>query len=815
MSRTGPEPGRPAVPSLTHPTPRLGQAMCDAAWPPRGVRQALAASGLAAAIVVAIAPQVRAQPNIQPDMLGASPMDSLRDRTPAPAAPAGSAPAPASGNALQSLGRSTAAPVDRNAPVTFTADEVEYDRETGVVTARGHVEAWQGERVLRADEFTYNRNTGVATARGNVQLLEPDGQVMFADEAELKDEFKNGVLREVRALLAANVRIAANGARRTDGTINELSRVVYSSCNLCVNNPLAPPQWQVQARVATQDKNLQRITYRDAMLQVHGVPVFYTPYLSHPDPSAPRASGFLFPQLGQTRYLNAFAMIPYYWVINGNSDLTITPLFSTRQYPFLLGEYRNRLNYGEISGSFSLGGLGSANTPEKRELAGHIFVKGSFTLDEHWRAGFDINRATSDKYLQTIRTYSRPVYASTIYAEGFWDTEQYARIDARGYQSTLINYNNSQLPYVLPNVFYERAPKETVGGGYLTMDAGLLSIFREVGSHTQRVATQMRWTRQDFDSLGGLWTFRLQGNANGYWAGGQDQAPINLPAANGWHDVGNIRAAADWRMPFVRYTEDWGHQVIEPRVQVVTGPRMGRQTWLPNEDSIDFEFTDANLFSLNRFTGRDRMEGDSRVDAALRGAWTFPNGGQVEGIVGRSYTLIDDHSVSTVYPNNGLERPWSDWVARLRLSPVPWFETIGRVRLDSTRPTERRMVDSVALLHLGPVTLSAGYFYSLPLPYLLETATSPGTREEVSLGGSARIGGNWRVNASVKYDLKLGRFALIQGGAGYEDECLIIEGRFVKRFNQDLTTFQDYPINTVVLVHIGLKTLGDYFFRAL
>ena len=39
--------------------------------------------------------------------------------------------------------RAEAEPGGANAPVTFTADEVEYDRESGVVTARGRVEAWQ------------------------------------------------------------------------------------------------------------------------------------------------------------------------------------------------------------------------------------------------------------------------------------------------------------------------------------------------------------------------------------------------------------------------------------------------------------------------------------------------------------------------------------------------------------------------------------------------------------------------------------------------------------------------------------------------
>ncbi|MFC7541179.1 hypothetical protein ACFQU2_19265 [Siccirubricoccus deserti] len=49
---------------------------------------------------------------------------------------------------------------DPNAPVTFTADEVEYDRDRGLVIARGRVEAWQGERLLRADESPMTATPG-------------------------------------------------------------------------------------------------------------------------------------------------------------------------------------------------------------------------------------------------------------------------------------------------------------------------------------------------------------------------------------------------------------------------------------------------------------------------------------------------------------------------------------------------------------------------------------------------------------------------------------------------------------------------------
>ena len=695
-----------------------------------------------------------------------------------------------------------------DAPVTFTADEVEYDRERGIVTARGRVEAWQGERFLRADEFTYDRNTGVATARGNVQLLEPDGQVVFADHVELKDQFRDGVLHGLRALLAGNARLAAAGARRTGGTVSELARVVYSSCDLCPTDPTAPPLWQVQARRAAQDKDRQRITYRDAQVRLFGVPVLYTPYLSHPDPSAPRASGFLFPTLGITRFLGTFVETPYFWAIDPTSDLTIRPIFSTRQYPNLGLEYRKLFNFGEITANASVGGFSGKDTNEEG-LAGHIFAKGRFTVDENWRAGFDLNRATSELYLRTFRYEYRRVLTSQAYAEGFWGTEGYARADARAYQGLRSIDDTRLIPFVLPNLFYEQAPRERVLGGWLTMDAGLLGIYRGVGSESQRLATRLRWERPEIGPIGDIWTFRLQTEASGYHARGQQEPPTFLPDANGTQAVGNARLAVDWRLPLVRSAGAFGTQTIEPRLQFVTGPNTGRQRDVPNEDSIDFEFTDANLFALNRFTGRDRQEGGTRLDAGFRGAWDFPNGGQVEGLVGRSFSLTDPHW--NPFPNSGLERRASDWVARMRVAPVPWFDVLGRVRLDGERPSEVTFADTVASLSLGPVTFSAGYLQAPPVPYLIPTRT----REEVGLGVSARVGQYWRVAVSGKYDLKLDRPAVIQGVAGYEDECFILETRFMKRFAENPVTQNLYPANTVILFRIGFKTLGQYSFRAI
>jgi LPS-assembly protein len=699
--------------------------------------------------------------------------------------------------------------IDPNAPVTFTADQVEYDSQRGVVTARGRVEAWQGERFLRADEFTYDRNTGVATARGNVSLLEPDGQVVFADEVELKDQFKEGVLEGVSALLASNARVVATGARRTGGIVNELARVVYSACDLCPEDPTRPPLWQVQARRAIQDKESQRITYRDAQVRFFGIPVFFTPYLSHPDPSAPRASGFLFPTLGITRFLGPFAEIPYYWAIDQTQDLTIAPVLSTRQYPNLGLEYRKRFNFGEVSANASVGYFGDNDTQGEEGLAGHIFARGRFALDENWRAGVDLNRASSELYLRTFRYEYRRVLTSQAFVEGFWGTERYARLDSRVYQSLRDTDDTAQVPFVLPNLYFEQAPRQRVLGGYMTVDAGMLGIYRTIGSQSQRLATRVRWERPEIGPIGDVWTFRLQGDAIGYNAAGQQEPPTNLPNANGTNAVGNIRFGVDWRLPLVRSAGEWGQQLIEPRVQLVTGPATGTQSDIPNEDSVDFEFTDANLFELNRFTGRDRQEGGSRVDAAIRAAWNFPNGGQVESLVGRSFAFSDTRW--NPYPESGLQNRGSDYVARARVAPVPWFDVTGRVRTDGQQPLVLTFSDAVATLSLGPVGLSAGYFSTPAYPYL----TPVQARREVGFGAFARIGEHWRVGVSGKYSLELGELSVLQAAAGYEDECFILESRFMKRFAVNPATDTQYPSNTIVLFRIAFKTLGAYSFRAI
>ena len=149
-------------------------------------------------------------------------------------------------------------------------------------------------------------------AEGNVALADPSGDTLFADRVVLTGDLRAGVAEQLRARLADDSLIAAAGGRRTGGVRTEFERAVYSPCPLCPNSD-RPPLWQITARKVTHDQETHDVTYRDAFFELAGVPIFYTPYFTHPDPSVKRRSGFLAPSFGNSGELGLSVQPIYYF----------------------------------------------------------------------------------------------------------------------------------------------------------------------------------------------------------------------------------------------------------------------------------------------------------------------------------------------------------------------------------------------------------------------------------------------------------------------------------------------------------------------
>ena len=700
---------------------------------------------------------------------------------------------------------------DRNAPVTFTADSVEYDRENALVIATGHVEAWQNDTVMRADKITFDRNTGVMAAKGNVALLQPDGQVVFADYAELTQDMKNGVLRDMRALLAENGKLAANGARRTGGELNELSRVVYSTCNLCAKNPSAPPLWQIRALSAVQDLEHKRIEYEDAVLEMYGIPVVYMPYFWHADPSVKRASGLLIPSMGSSSHLGAFFAQPYYWVIDDQSDATFTPMITTKAGPELTTEYRRRFNNGYINLNGSLGYLDNS-------AQAALFARGQFNLNDTWRWGFDVERTSSEDFVRDFYfgsqngVYVTNLLTSQVYAEGFGEGA-YSRVDTKFYQGLDDTVPSDKLPLVLPRYQYSYFGEPDAWGGRLSLDFGAFNVIRTVGTDTRRINLTTNWERPFVGSLGDLWKITLHTDAIGYDANNLNAQP-NF-STNSRVDAARAQpqAAVDFRWPFMRDSGDWGIQLIEPMAEIIVAPQSGDSqiNKYPNEDSLDLEFSDANLFGFNRFPGVDRLDGGYRANVALHGAW-YLGGTTFDSLIGQSYRTNKDN----LFPeNSGLHDQVSDVVARATFAPTSWLNLTYRTRLDH-RDLATRMADALATVGESRFNVSLGYYYSTFDPYTLFDQPPPPSsavnvpRNEATVGVSTRWG-NYRFSTTVRRDLQSNQMVSFASDAAYEDECFILDFKFLRRY----TSYNGDSGSTTALVQLTFKTIGQFGFHAL
>jgi LPS-assembly protein len=702
-------------------------------------------------------------------------------------------------------------PASRDQPVTFTADSVEYDRENSLVIAQGHVEAWQSDNVLRADRITFDRNTGVAAAKGNVALLEPDGQVLFADYAELTQDMKNGVLRDMRAIMAENGRLAANGARRTEGQINELSRVVYSTCDLCAKDPTRPPLWQIRALSAVQDLEHKKIEYQDAVLEMYGFPIGYMPYFWHVDPSVKRGSGLLIPSLGGSSHLGAYFAQPYYWVIDDQSDATFTPMITTRDGPQLNAEYRRRFNNGSLLLDGSVGYLD--NSPQAT-----IYANGQFSLNDTWRWGFNIARASSADYVRDFQLGGQlgnaTLLASQVYGEGFGQGA-YSRFDVRFYQTLNDVVLSSKLPLVLPRYEYSYFGQPDALGGRLSIDTSVFNVVRTDGTNTRRAGLTVNWSRPFVGALGDLWKVTLHTDAAAYNASDFNEQPNFGPKSQIDAARAQPQAALDFRWPFMRDSGDWGTQLIEPIAQIVVGPQVGdsQRTRYPNEDSLDLEFSDVNLFGFNRYPGIDRLDGGVRANVALHGTW-YLGGTTFDALIGQSYRTAPDNQFPE---SSGLHDTVSDVVARASLAPTTWLNLTYRTRLDH-KTFATRMADALATIGVPKFSVSAGYFYSTFNPYTLfdqPPPPPPGSpfftpRNEIT----ASVTSNWgkyRISGFARRNIQLSQMVAVGADAAYEDECYIFDIRFFRRY----TTYNGDHGSTTALLQMTFKTVGQFGFRAL
>ncbi len=685
-------------------------------------------------------------------------------------------------------------------PALLSADRVSYDEELGLVVATGHVEISQDNRILHANTVTYNQRTDSVTASGDVSLLEPDGNVIFGSYVELSEGLKEGVIQNFRLLMADKSRFAAAGARRTGGDLTEMAKGVFSPCELCKDDPQAPPLWQIKAAKIVHDQVEHQVYYEDARLEMYGVPVVYSPYFSHPDPTVKRQSGFLAPRFGQSTQLGYITQIPYFWAIAPDKDLTVAPIFTTEQGVVYDGEYRERWSFGKIriDGSITDPKAVDANgTPKPgNQIRGHVKGDGIFNLDENWRTGFNVQRETDQTYLRRYKViYSEPtVLPANGYVEGFFG-RSYNSLNAYAFQDTRQAVNIRTLPVVAPIYEYNYESEPGSHGQRWIVDASAMNLFREIGVDSRRITQRTRWELPYTSPIGEIYTLTMSMETDGY------ATEHNAFAGNTSGDpqsTGRVlpQTKFDWRYPWVR-SDGNVQEIVEPHIALIAGPQARNTDRIPNEDSLDFELDEQNLYSLNPFPGTDRAEGGERIVYGGSVGAYGKGGGTTNLFLGQRYRL---HKDDTFDSSTGLQDRQSDYVGKLQIRPLKWFDMIYRFRNSKDDFSPRR---TEVTTYVGPDWWQTG------TDYVSLTQNVPGqglvSIQQITPYTNFRITQYWSGGANLTRDLNTEKTRSFSLRATYNDECFNLTASFIKNYTRD----RDVTPSTTFLLQLTFKYLGQ------
>ena len=685
-------------------------------------------------------------------------------------------------------------PLQDEEAILFQADDLSYDQARNTITAQGNVEAAHGNRLLFADKITYNQTTGIVTATGNVVLTDPSGDTMFAEQARLKDDLREGVVRGIGMRMSDNSAIAAVSAVRRGGNVTELDRAVYSPCKLCVEKSKTSPAWQIRAKTVRHDKQTKRITYHNAFLDAFGVPVMYTPYFSHADPSVKSESGFLAPNIGNSSDLGRKIEVPYYWSLSPSRNLIVSPLYTSREGTVMKAMYEERTMRGrfELEGSFTrtderdLNSNKSGNTQSR----GHIFSRGRYALSPNDLLGFDIQRTTDDTYLSRYNLTNLDTLTSRLFTEHKAGRD-FASVDFLMFQGLKQDDHPGQTPMILPLMQYSGKTNPDAAGGRLSFDANALVLRRRDGQDSQRISMTGGWQRNYMSGLGEVYTLFTDLRGDAYFVNDIS----NHTDRNKLTGRGLPQAGAEWRLPLASRGGNYS-QVVEPIAQLIVSPYGGNPEDIPNEDSGSFEFDSTNLFQPTRFPGQDRWEGGPRANVGMKWGAYLDNGGYANALIGQVWRVKDD---SAFAPESGLGGQRSDYVGSLAVSPSPWFELLHRFRLDRDDMSYQR---SEVDLNTGPSQLRLGIGYVRLAKELSETGLE--AREEVAASVRAQFNENWSATAFTRREL--GQNSSIGSNAGvfYQNECLLFGVIYDRRYTRD----RDIQPSSSINFKISLLNLG-------
>ena len=241
----------------------------------------------------------------------------------------------------------------------ISADKIIYFKKDNKVQTFKNSKFEDGINTLTAENFIYLIKE---------KTLEADKSVIFSDKQNNKYFFDNlKYFEENEKIFGKITKSKINGDQYFEAEevnsdnknqISIFKKAKYTTCSKIYNNKDEfCPSWSLNSGSITHDKKNKKIIHKNALLKIKNVPILYSPYFSHPDPSVKRQSGLLPPVIKTITGIGRTVSIPYFWAISDDKDLTITPNYYLNEHSIINTSYRQATKNGflEIVNGYSEG----------------------------------------------------------------------------------------------------------------------------------------------------------------------------------------------------------------------------------------------------------------------------------------------------------------------------------------------------------------------------------------------------------------------------------------------------------------------------
>jgi len=313
-----------------------------------------------------------------------------------------------------------------NAPLPGEQDIVadRQDSDNGIRHLFGHVDIELFNGTFKADTAEFDEDTRIFTAHGHVYYRNYEqNEVIYCDSLIYNSDTRHGIFYHARGYAKTKV-VARPGILVTqepfyfEGTVVEKTDEKYVLYEGTITDCHVPkPWWIVRSRVIDIIPEDRAVT-RNATFYLHGVPVFYFPWFYKGLKKEPRQSGFLTPEFGHSSLFGTFFGAGYYWAINRSYDMQyLFTDYTSRGYAHhvdLRGKPTDKSDFNLILFGVQDRGVAENGTYVNKAPGVSITGTAKALFGDGWYGRGNLDYLSSFLFRQTFSgSFNEAVYSST------------------------------------------------------------------------------------------------------------------------------------------------------------------------------------------------------------------------------------------------------------------------------------------------------------------------------------------------------------------------------------------------------------------